>query len=115
LIFDEENYKVYYFDVSQAENEIAEIVERKIAKRKEAEKILKAEQEKLRLQEIEDWEEEQRQIEAEQEKKRLEEIERQTQHEKYKAQIEKQRDDDQFDFENRNALFFERLEKIIVS
>lgn len=111
LIFDEENYKVYYFDVSQAENEIAEIVERKIAKRKEVEKILKAEQEKLRLKEIEDWEEEQKQIEAEQEKKRLEEVERQLKHEIYKAQIEKQRDDDQFDFENRNALFFERLEK----
>ncbi|WP_421497844.1 DUF6035 family protein [Flavobacterium columnare] len=111
LIFDEENYKVYYFDVSQAENEIAEIVERKIAKRIEAGKILKAEQEKLRLQEIEYWEKEQRQIEAEQEKKRLEEIERQQQYEKYKTQRQKEIDSEQLDFEKKNALFFNRLEK----
>lgn len=111
LIFDEENYKVYYFDVNQAENEITDIVEKKIVERKEAEKILKAEQEKLRLQKIKDWEEEQRQIEAEQEKKYLEEVERQHKQEIYKAQRQKELDADQLDFENKNALFFERLEK----
>ena len=111
LIFDETTLKVYYFDVNLAENKIAEIIEKKIKERKAIEKKLKAEQEKLRLQEIEDWEEEQRKIESEQEKKRLEEIERQLQHEKYKIQRQKEIDNEQLDFENKNALFFNRLEK----
>lgn len=111
LIFDETTLKVYYFDVNLAENKIAEIIEKKIKERKAIEKKLKAEQEKLRLQEIEDWEEEQRKIESEQEKKRLEEIERQLQHEKYKIQRQKEIDSEQLDFENKNALFFNRLEK----
>ncbi len=111
LIFDETTLKVYYFDVNLAENKIADIIEKKIKKRKAIEKNLKEEQEKLRLQEIEDWEEEQRKIDAEQEKKRLEEIERQQQHEKFKAQRQKEIDNDQIDFESKNALFFDRLEK----
>jgi Family of unknown function (DUF6035) len=111
LIFDETTLKVYYFDVNLAENKIADIIEKKIKERKAIEKKLKAEQEKLRLQEIEDWEEEQRKIEAEQEKKRLEEIERQQQHEKYKTQRQKEIDSEQLDFEKKNALFFNRLEK----
>lgn len=111
LIFDETTLKVYYFDVNLAENKIADIIEKKIKERKAIEKKLKAEQEKLRLQEIKDWEEEQRKIEAEQEKKRLEEIERQQQHEKYKTQRQKEIDSEQLDFEKKNALFFNRLEK----
>lgn len=111
LIFDETTLKVYYFDVNLAENKIADIIEKKIKKRKAIEKNLKEEQEKLRLQEIEDWEEEQRKIEAEQEKKRLEEIENQQQYEKFKAQRQKEIDNDQIDFESKNALFFDRLEK----
>lgn len=111
LIFDETTLKIYYFDVNLAENKIADIIEKKIKERKAIEKELKAEKEKLRLQEIEDWEEEQRKIEAEQEKKRLEEIERQQQHEKYKTQRQKEIDSEQLDFEKKNALFFNRLEK----
>lgn len=111
LIFDETTLKVYYFDVNLAENKIADIIEKKIKERKAIEKKLKAEQEKLRLQEIKDWEEEQRKIEAEQEKKRLEEIERQQQHEKFKTQRQKEIDSEQLDFEKKNALFFNRLEK----
>ena len=111
LIFDETTLKVYYFDVKLAENKIADIIEKKIKKRKAIEKNLKEEQEKLRLQEIEDWEQEQRKIQAEQEKKRLEEIKRQQQHEKFKAQRQKEIDNDQIDFESKNALFFDRLEK----
>lgn len=111
MIFDETTLKVYYFDVNLAENKIADIIEKKIKERKAIEKKLKAEQEKLRLQEIKDWEEEQRKIEAEQEKKRLEEIERQQQHEKYKTQRQKEIDSEQLDFEKKNALFFNRLEK----
>ena len=111
LIFDEENYKVYYFDVSQEENEITDIIKNKIIERKKAEKILKEEQEKLRLQKLKDWEEKQKQIEAAQEKKLLEGIERKEQHEKFKAQRQKEIDNDQIDFENKNALFFDRLEK----
>ncbi len=111
LIFDETTLKVYYFDVNLAENKIADIIEKKIKERKALEKKLKAEQEKLRLQKIEDWEKEQRKIESEQEKIHLEEIERQLQHEKYKIQRQKEIDSEQLDFENKNALFFNRLEK----
>ena len=57
------------------------------------------------------WEEKQKQIEAAQEKKLLEGIERKEQHEKFKAQRQKEIDNDQIDFENKNALFFDRLEK----
>jgi hypothetical protein len=103
LIFDETTLKVYYFDVNLAE--------KKIKERKAIEKKLKAEQAKFRLQKIEDCEKEQRKIKSEQEKIGLEEIERQLQHEKYKIQRQKEIDSEQLDFENKNALFFYRLEK----
>ncbi|MBC8883724.1 hypothetical protein H9X57_11240 [Flavobacterium piscinae] len=41
LLFDEEHYKVYYFDVNKAENEITNIIEKKIAVRKNEEKLLR--------------------------------------------------------------------------
>lgn len=111
LFFDEEHYKVYYFDVNKAENEITNIIEKKIAVRKKEEKLFKEEEEKLRLKEIKDWEEKQRKIKAEQEKKHLEEIERQQELEKYKTQRQNEIAAEQNDFKNKNALFFERLEK----
>ncbi|WP_134391452.1 DUF6035 family protein [Flavobacterium psychrophilum] len=111
LTFDEASYKVYYFDVDKAENKVKLEIDKKISERKEAEKLLNEEREKIRLQEIEKRKETQRLIEIEQEELRLQEIEREKQHEKNKAGRQKAIDEEQQDYENKNALFFERLKQ----
>ena len=111
LTFDEASYKVYYFDVDKAENEVKLEIDKKILERKEAERLLNEEREKIRLQEIEKRKETQRLIEIEQEEFRLQEIEREKQHEKNKAGRQKAIDEEQLDYENKNALFFERLKR----
>ncbi|TDE29309.1 hypothetical protein E0I61_09095 [Flavobacterium ranwuense] len=87
LTFDEASYKVYYFDVDKAENKVKLEIDKKILERKEAERLINEEQKKIRLQEIE----------------------RQKQHEKNKTERQKAIDEEQLDYENKNALFFERL------
>ena len=111
LTFDEASYKVYYFDVDKAENEVKLEIDKKILERKEAERLLNEEREKIRLQEIEKRKETQRLIEIEQEELRLQEIEREKQYEKNKAGRQKAIDEEQLDYENKNALFFERLKR----
>lgn len=111
LTFDEASYKVYYFDVYKAENEVKLEIDKKVLERKEAERLLNEEREKIRLREIEKRKEAQRLIEIEQEELRLQEIERETQYEKNKAGRQKAIDDEQLDYENKNALFFERLKR----
>ncbi|MBC5839674.1 DUF6035 family protein [Flavobacterium muglaense] len=109
LTFDINSYKVYYFDVDKAENEVKLEIDKKISERTEEERLLNEEGKKIRLQEIEKRKEAQRLIEIEQEELRLQEIEREKQHEKNKAGRQKAIDDEQLDYENKNALFFERL------
>lgn len=111
LTFDEASYKVYYFDVDKAENEVNLEIDKKISEKKEAERLLNEEREKIRLQEIEKRKEAQRLIEIEQEEFHLQEIEREKQYEKNKAGRQKAIDDEQLDYENKNALFFERLKR----
>jgi len=111
LTFDEASYKVYYFDVDKAENEVKLEIDKKILERKEAERLLNEERDKIRLQEIEKRKEAQRLIEIEQEELRLQEIEREKQYEKNKAGRQKAIDDEQLDYEDKNALFFGRLNR----
>ncbi len=111
LIFDEASYKVYYFDVDKAENEVKLEIDKKISDRNEAERLLNEEREKIRLQEIEKRKEAQRLIAIEQEEFRLQEIEREKQYEKNKVGRQKAIDDEQLDYENKNTLFFERLKR----
>lgn len=111
LTFDEASYKVYYFDVDKAENEVKLEIDKKISDRKEEERLLNEKREKIRLQEIEKRKEAQSLIEIEQEEFRLQEIEREKQHEKNKAGRQKAIDEEQLDYENKNALFFERLKR----
>lgn len=111
LTFDSNSYKVYYFDVDKAENEIKLEIDKKILERKETERLLKEEREKIRIQEIEKRKKAQRLIEIEQEKLRLQENEREKQYEKNKAGRQKAIDEEQLDYENKNALFFQRLKQ----
>ncbi len=109
LIFDKTSFKVYYFDVDEAENKIKSDIERKISARKETKKLFKEKQEKIRLEEIKKRNEAEKLIEFEKEKLRSQEIERQKHHEKYKTERQKAIDKDQLNYETINALFFERL------
>ncbi|MFC5683266.1 DUF6035 family protein [Flavobacterium sp. MAHUQ-51] len=111
LTFDSNYYKVYYFDVDKAENEVKLEIDKKVLELKEAERLLNEEREKRRLQEIEKRKEAQRLIEIEQEELRLQEIEREKQYEKNKAERQKAIDEEQLDYETKNALFFERLKR----
>lgn len=111
LTFDSNSYKVYYFDVDKAENEIKLEIDKKILERKDAERLLKEEREKIRIQGIEKRKKAQRLTEIEEEKLRLQENERENQHEKNKAERQKAIDEEQLDYENKNALFFERLKR----
>lgn len=111
LTFDEASYKVYYYDVDKVENEVKLEIDKKISERKEAERLLNVEREKIRLQEVEKRKEIQRLIEIEKEELRVQEIEREKQHEKNKAGRQKAIDEEQLDYENKNALFFERLKR----
>jgi hypothetical protein len=111
LTFDKTSYKVYYFDVDKAENEMKLEIDKKISEQEEAERLFNEEQEKIRLQEIEKRKENQRLIEIEQEELGLQEIERQKQYEKNITGRQKAIDEEQLDYENKNALFFERLKR----